>query len=138
MNRFAVTQQVHFCYGHRLLDYEGKCAHLHGHNAVAELTFESESLDKRGMVVDFIEIKSRFRSWIENALDHKLMLRADDPLAAPLEKLGEPIFRMQGNPTAENIAQLLFEKAESLRLPVTQVKVWETPTQFAVYRKPAS
>ena len=135
MNSFSVTQQLHFCYGHRLLDCPGKCAHLHGHNAVAELTFEKTSLDQRGMVVDFNEIKDKLRSWIETTLDHKLMLREDDPLAAPLEKLGEPVFRLAGNPTAENIAQLLFEKAQSFGLPVVKVKLWETPTQFAIYRK---
>jgi 6-pyruvoyltetrahydropterin/6-carboxytetrahydropterin synthase len=133
MNRFGVTQQVFFCYGHRLLEYEGKCAHLHGHNAVAELTFEAASLDGRGMVVDFNEIKSKLKAWIETTIDHKMVLRRDDPLALPLEKLGEPVFRIEGNPTAENLSRILFEKAESLGLPVTEVKVWETPTQYARY-----
>ena len=32
---YRVTVQIHFCYGHRLLDYEGACAHPHGHNGHA-------------------------------------------------------------------------------------------------------
>ncbi len=132
---YAVTQQIHFCYGHRLLDHAGKCGHLHGHNAVAELTFESASLDPRGMVVDFLEIKGPLKSWIEEHLDHKLLLRENDPLVKPLQELREPIFCMKGNPTAENIAQLIFEKGASLGLPVTEVKLWETPSQFAIFRK---
>ena len=32
---FRVTKEIHFCYGHRLLNYDGKCRHLHGHNGRA-------------------------------------------------------------------------------------------------------
>jgi hypothetical protein len=31
---FTVTQELRFCYGHRLLEHPGKCGRLHGHNAV--------------------------------------------------------------------------------------------------------
>ena len=27
---YKVTREIHFCYGHRLLNYDGKCRHLHG------------------------------------------------------------------------------------------------------------
>src|SRR5688572_28648265 len=33
---YSVTKRIEFCYGHRLLDYDGICKHPHGHNAVAE------------------------------------------------------------------------------------------------------
>ena len=33
---YSVTKRIDFCYGHRLLDYEGVCRHPHGHNAVVE------------------------------------------------------------------------------------------------------
>ncbi len=29
---FQICRKIEFCYGHRLLNYEGKCRHLHGHN----------------------------------------------------------------------------------------------------------
>src|ERR671929_242125 len=32
---FRITRELHFCYGHRLLNYDGKCRHLHGHNGKA-------------------------------------------------------------------------------------------------------
>jgi 6-pyruvoyltetrahydropterin/6-carboxytetrahydropterin synthase len=135
MDRYSVTQQIHFCYGHRLLEYAGKCAHLHGHNVVAELTFETSSLDPCGMVIDFNEIKSKLKSWIDTHLDHKMLLRSDDPMADLLSASGEPIYRMEGNPTAENIARLLFDRARSLGLPVIRAELRETPTQFATYRE---
>ena len=54
---FKVLKEIHFCYGHRLLDYDGKCAHPHGHNGKVEIELFSTSLDKRGMVFDFGDIK---------------------------------------------------------------------------------
>ena len=47
---FRVTREFHFCYGHRLLNYEGKCRYLHGHNGKAVITLEAPGLDKLGMV----------------------------------------------------------------------------------------
>jgi 6-pyruvoyltetrahydropterin/6-carboxytetrahydropterin synthase len=37
------------------------------------------------------------------------------------------------NPTAENIAKLIYESARNLKLPVVSVKLWETDTSFVVY-----
>ena len=37
MSQFKVTKQIEFCYGHRLLNYDGKCKHLHGHNGLLEI-----------------------------------------------------------------------------------------------------
>ena len=51
--RYRVAKEIAFCYGHRLLDYAGKCRHLHGHNGRAVITLESDRLDALGMVVDF-------------------------------------------------------------------------------------
>ena len=54
---FNVSREIDFCYGHRLLNYPGKCRHLHGHNGRVVITFEASGLDDRGMVLDFSEIK---------------------------------------------------------------------------------
>ena len=54
---YRVTVQIHFCYGHRLLDYDGACAHPHGHNGLVEIALESDALDHRGMVFDFGDVK---------------------------------------------------------------------------------
>lgn len=131
---FQVTREIHFCYGHRLLDYQGKCAHLHGHNGRALITIEADGLDQRGMVLDFTDIKRVVQDWIESNLDHRMILRRDDPAVESLEKLGEPLFLMDENPTAENLARLLFDYAASQGFPVLEVKLWETPSCHAVYR----
>jgi 6-pyruvoyltetrahydropterin/6-carboxytetrahydropterin synthase len=41
---------------------------------------------------------------------------------------------MAENPTAENIAKLIFNYARSQGLPVVEVRLWETPTSYASYR----
>ena len=70
---FRVTKSFEFAYGHRLLNYDGKCRYLHGHNGVVEIDVESSDLDKRGMVIDFNEIRDLIRRWVEDNMDHKMI-----------------------------------------------------------------
>jgi 6-pyruvoyltetrahydropterin/6-carboxytetrahydropterin synthase len=130
---YSVTKRIDFCYGHRLLDYNGVCKHPHGHNAVAEIDVRSGSLDNRNMVCDFSDIKRVIKGWIDAELDHQMILRHDDPLVEPLRKLGEPIFIVDTNPTVEHLAKLIFDFAKSQGFLVETVRVWETPTSYASY-----
>lgn len=130
---FSVSREIDFCYGHRLLNYQGKCRHLHGHNARAVITIETAGLDKRGMVLDFTEIKRVVDRWIDENLDHRMILNRDDPIMAVLKEAGEPVYLIEGNPTAENIARLIFDFAAGQGYPVVEVRFWETPRCFATY-----
>lgn len=130
---YSVTKKIDFCYGHRLLEYDGVCKHLHGHNAVAEIELRADTLDHRNMVVDFSDIKRLVKGWIDTHLDHKMILRQDDPFVPVLQALGEPIYLIDSNPTAERIARLIFEQCQALDFPVLRVTVWETPTSCATY-----
>jgi 6-pyruvoyltetrahydropterin/6-carboxytetrahydropterin synthase len=130
---YSVTKRIEFCYGHRLLDYDGVCQHPHGHNASAEIEVRTGELDKRNMVCDFSDIKRVVKGWIDRELDHRMVLRHDDPLVTLLQQLGEPVYLLDSNPTAERIARLIYEYAASQGFPVVRVKVWETPTSFAEY-----
>ena len=131
---YSVTKRIDFCYGHRLLDYDGVCKHPHGHNAVVEIHIDADQLDRRNMVADFGDIKRIVKGWIDRELDHKMILRKDDPLVQVLQKMGEPVYVLDSNPTAERIARLLFDTSRDHGLPVSRVTVWETPTSFAEYR----
>lgn len=130
---FVVTKRIDFCYGHRLLDYDGVCKHPHGHNAMVEVDVRAEQLDSRNMVVDFSDIKRLVKQWIDEELDHKMILRHDDPLVAVLRDMGDPVYTLDSNPTAERIAKLIFDKARELGLDVAAVRVWETPTSRTEY-----
>ena len=130
---YSVTKRIEFCYGHRLMDYDGVCRHPHGHNAIVEIDIRAERLDGRNMVADFTDIKRVVKGWIDRELDHKMILRRDDPLAEALRQLGEPMYLLESNPTVERIAQLIFDMSREQGLPVSRVTVWETPTSWATY-----
>ncbi len=130
---YTVIREIHFCYGHRLLEYQGKCRHLHGHNGKVEIELSAGALDKLGMVMDFEEVKRHVQSWIDAELDHKMLLRKDDPAVPLLQRLNEPMVLMEGNPTAENIARMIFEYAKQKGLPVVSVRLWETLGSSATY-----
>ena len=133
---FEVTRELRFCYGHRLLEYDGKCRHLHGHNGRAVITLASPTLDALGMVVDFSRLKRVVGGWIDEALDHKMLLHKDDPVLPLLRQQGEPVYVLDVNPTAENIARLIFEFTAAQGFPVVEVKLWETDTCYATYAAP--
>ena len=132
---YRVTVQIHFCYGHRLLDYDGACSHPHGHNGLVEIELESEQLDPRGMVFDFGDVKRDVKAWIDETMDHQMILRKDDPLVNWLEEHGEPYVTFEDNPTAENIARSIYDFVKRAGYPVTSVQLWETPTSHATYRE---
>ncbi len=131
---YTVTKQIHFCYGHRLLNYDGKCRWLHGHNGLVEITLAAEKLDERGMVYDFTIIKQVIQAWIDEHLDHKMILHRADPLVSTLQEHGDPLYLLDENPTAEAIARLIYEEAVRQGFPVVEVRLWETPTSWAAYR----
>jgi 6-pyruvoyltetrahydropterin/6-carboxytetrahydropterin synthase len=133
---YRVTREIEFCYGHRLLNYEGKCRHLHGHNGRALIVLEAADLDARGMLVDFTDIKVEVQRWVDENIDHNLLLCRDDPILTALQERGERVFVMRENPTAENIARLIYERAAEAGLPVVEVVLWETPNCRASYLGP--
>jgi 6-pyruvoyltetrahydropterin/6-carboxytetrahydropterin synthase len=63
-----------------------------------------------------------------------MILRKDDPAVDFLRSTGEPLYLLDENPTAENIARLIFDFTASQGFPVVEVKLWETPKAFATYR----
>lgn len=142
----SVTKEIVFDTGHRLLGYDGKCAHLHGHTYRCFITLSAMEMSEEGFVEDFGVIKDLCESWIDDYLDHAFILNMKDPLVSVLKKEGEErIFTMEGNPTAENMAFMLYtvfvkllsdhyisrEAKRVIRLD--SVRVYETPTSCAEY-----
>lgn len=146
-----ITRKFDFDYGHRVLGHEGKCANLHGHRGVAEVTVEAAELDNLGRVVDFSVLKTLIGGWIDERWDHNMLLHKDDPL---LDDLGHEIENIEHsrrrifgpkspyilpvNPTAENLAQDLLvnaqkvlDRAGSSHIRVRHVRLYETPNCYA-------
>ena len=93
----------------------------------------SPSLNEQSMVVDFSDISRIVKEWIDQNLDHRMLLHRDDPLVAVLKKHDEPLFLMDSDPTAEAIAKVIFDYATSQGLRVSKVRLWETPGSVASY-----
>ena len=141
MNKVSVA--VDFCYGHRLLNYSVKCRHFHGHNGRVEVTAASNSLDETGFVVDFSDLKSFTKKWIDEAWDHRMQLNEKDEALAAMITTDPKVRAVPFNPTAENMATELlgvvdvflttvFLNAHKNRnLDIVSVKFWETPTSYA-------
>jgi 6-pyruvoyltetrahydropterin/6-carboxytetrahydropterin synthase len=130
---FTISKAFSFCYGHRLLNDKGKCKNLHGHTARVIIFIDADNLDDKGMVCHFDDLKGSIGKWIEENLDHAMLLSKDDPAAKTLKEIGERIYIMEENPTAENIARLITLKAKSLGQAVSRVEVWESDTAKASY-----
>ena len=58
----------------------------------------------------------------------------EGPGAAAAANAREPVYIINANPTAENLAKLIYDHAKRMRFPVTSVRLWETDSSFATYR----
>lgn len=130
-----ITKSIEFCYGHRLVGYAGKCRYLHGHNGLLEVDVDAERLDDMGMVVDFGEVRDLVKGWVDEHIDHRMVLSRLDPVAPVLIESGEPVYLLDENPTAEYMARHIFEKVEALGMTLSEIRLWETPTNLATYRR---
>ena len=86
--------------------------------------------------MDFARIKQVVTAWIDATLDHKMLLHKDDPVLPFLRQQGEPVHVLDVNPTAENIARLIYDFAASQDFPVVEVQLWETEHCYATYTGP--
>ena len=132
---FEIKKTFNFCYGHRLYKDQGKCGHVHGHTGRVEIILEGERLDNLGMLKNFDDVKQKIGEWIDKNLDHKMLLAQEDPLSKLLKDAGEKVYNLEENPTAENIAKLVYEVAMKDGLPIKAVTFWESPTASATYSK---
>lgn len=110
----SCVRKIHFCYGHRVMNHESKCATLHGHNGVIWVhATPIKGLDSLGRVVDFSVLKEKVGGWVDQYWDHTMILFKDDKKTIELVDQApafKKTFIMPTNPTAENLsAYLLWE-----------------------------
>lgn len=134
-NEITITRKLEFDAGHRVMNHESKCATLHGHRYVVELTATAESLDSIGRIIDFSVLKERIGGWIDANWDHTCLIFKEDRVVINALKFlpqHKPVFETDFNPTAENMAEYLLntvcpEKLKDTGVQVTKVTLWETP-----------
>lgn len=134
----TIMRRIRFCAGHRLFKHGGKCEHFHGHNYVADFFVTSEAQDSVGRIVDFSDLKTRCKGWLDEHWDHSFLVYDQDENAIAALKMVQPsrLFRLPYNPTAENMAKYLLEVAAPEFMKgsgaiVVRVRIWETEDSYA-------
>ena len=64
-----------------------------------------------------------------------MLLNRQDVAVPMLRELGEPMYLIDENPTAENISKLIYRQARDAGINVREVRLWETPSSYATYRE---
>ena len=85
---YKIAKEFEFDYSHRVwsqsLDFElsqtncNKCRWPHGHRGKAVIYLESETLNNKGMVFDFVEMNF-IKRFLDDVLDHKCIMDLNDP-----------------------------------------------------------
>lgn len=132
-----VTKEYTAEIAHRLPRHSGNCKYIHGHSYRFEITLEGE-VNETGMVIDFKEAKTLIEKVIGD-WDHSLILYEGDPLTRYVDGYAR-IIKFPWYPTAENMAcyigrELTQKLASSFAVSVHSVRVWETATSVAEWRR---
>ena len=119
---YKLTIRTSFAAAHNLINYQGDCENLHGHNWKVELTVIARELDKAGLGIDFKVLKREAGAIIQE-LDHKYL--NDNPAFNTI------------SPSSEHIARYLYqrisERINSDVIKVDSVAVWESDNASACY-----
>lgn len=136
----TITRHHDFDTAHRVMFEKVKCFNLHGHRFRVEASFEYDTVKAIGYSVDFKEIKRVAFSWVDDFLDHGVMLNPRDTDLIELTiKNGWKLWLMgmgndgDFNPSAENIATELFYlfnrffQYERDGIKLHSIRLYETP-----------
>jgi len=142
-----IVKIIQWDMGHRVLNHRSICKGLHGHRYKAEICVSgnlvSESgVSEEGMVVDFADIKKISKEFIQERLDHAFMVwEKDEELISFFNNSeGHKPVIVPFTPTAENVVAYIYLKLKDkfqdvykTGLKLHSVKLWETPSSFALY-----
>jgi 6-pyruvoyltetrahydropterin/6-carboxytetrahydropterin synthase len=119
---YEISTEAHFSAAHHLLNYNGPCENVHGHNWTVRATVRCETLNDQGLGIDFRTLKDALKNVVKD-LDHADLNVVFDPLGT--------------NPSSENIAQYVFARLQpgidKRACRVVRVEVSETPGNTAAY-----
>lgn len=120
----SITRRLTCDVGHRLMGHEGKCRNYHGHTYVFEITVEAAELDQVGRVIDFGVVKELVGGWVDEHLDHGMILHHEDPMAKWL--MGEALMEAHQHPEGEWAARVqeVYRRAQVDRRILKPSKVY--------------
>ena len=134
---YQIRIEFTFDSGHRLLNYDGKCAYPHGHTYRAEIFLESNGLNSLGLVYDFTDLKGRIKTWTDDNWDHAFLVNSQDHELIRGFNSTELVrlYKFQDeNPSCEVMSRKLYETTTELcGFAPSKVRLWESANQFAEY-----
>jgi 6-pyruvoyltetrahydropterin/6-carboxytetrahydropterin synthase len=137
-----ITRKGTFDSGHRVMNEKMKCFNIHGHTYLYDLKFSFDQMKEIGYPIDFKEIKRVACQWIDDTLDHGMILNPKDLVLISCTKgLESKLWTMSlngldyCNPTVENIAKEIFLAMRILfkgyvSIDIHQITLYETPNCF--------
>ena len=132
-----VTKTFTFDAAHNIPEHSGLCKNLHGHTYLLEVTLlgEDNSLDRKGMLLDFGELKRLINHLVVDKWDHSVLIYPqtdfEKDLVYLLNKHDRRVIVFDKVPTAENMAIEIKKTLEKYIRAKFRVKLYETPTSFA-------
>ncbi len=139
---FKIAKEFSFDMAHMLDGHDGKCQNLHGHTYKLQVEVTGNlHLDgaKRGMVMDYSDLKAVVKQHILDPMDHAfiydLQSEKETKVAQLLIDLDSKVYGIPSRTTAEEMAKYMFEKLANVGLPVSLIRLWETPTSYCEYSR---
>ncbi|TCP93532.1 preQ(0) biosynthesis protein QueD [Cricetibacter osteomyelitidis] len=138
---FKVSKEFSFDMAHILDGHDGKCQNLHGHTYKLQVEISGELYPngpKKGMVIDFSDLKAIVQQFILDPMDHAFIYdqtsERESKIATLLQELKSKTFALDKRTTAEEMARFIFNRLKNEQnLPVSAIRLWETPTSFCEY-----
>lgn len=130
----SITVKHNMEVAHRLSLTPGKCENIHGHSMWVELTLYGEIDPATGRLsgLEFGDVKTKFRKFLDTEFDHRLLLNSEDPLLIASKEIHYPgLQETEGDPTTENLALFIASWARMEFHLGCAVKVQETPVNSA-------
>ncbi|MEG9498853.1 6-carboxytetrahydropterin synthase QueD [Mannheimia indoligenes] len=139
---FKIAKEFSFDMAHMLDGHDGKCQNLHGHTYKLQVEVAGDLFQegaKRGMVMDYSDLKAIVKTHILEPMDHAFIYdlhnERESQVAQLLIDLKSKVYGIPSRTTAEEMAKYMFEKLEKVGLPVSLIRLWETPTSYCEYSK---
>jgi 6-pyruvoyltetrahydropterin/6-carboxytetrahydropterin synthase len=135
-----ITKEFHFEAAHALAGYDGPCSNIHGHSYGLSVTIKGSpikdpSSPKKGMIMDFGDLKKIVRDNIIRKFDHSLILNKDFPIGnLKDQQLFCNIVYVDYQPTSENLLIDFAERIKGLlpgNISLVKLKLRETASSYA-------
>lgn len=115
---YKITKEFHCCCSHQLsgLPETHPCSRMHGHNYIIKAELKSDTLNEVGFVKDYRELDP-IKKFVDNVMDHQHL---------------NDVFPLD-NPTAENMAKILYDHFKTIIPQLSAIEISETPKTNARY-----